>query len=249
MLMGWAGKMVTPDQLAEKMFTPGKEGTFQMDLIGAVRREGFLGIPIKGFPALFAELKAGHPVLVFENLGLSWFPIWHYAVAIGYDLPTRKIVLHSDSDANKKVDLHRFERDWEGTEYWAAVVLPPQKLSASADEVDHLEAASALERVNKNQEAEIAYQTIRTRWPKSLGALVGLGNLRFSRGDARGAVEILRQAAVLYPQKAEVWHNLAVAYAGLPNPKQARRSAKKAVDLASATDIPFFRQSLKTLLN
>ena len=248
MILGWAGKKVSPDELADKMFTPGKEGTFQMDVLGAVRREGFLGILIKGFDALFKELNAGNPVLVFENLGLSWYPRWHYAVAVGYDLERKIITLHSDRDANKEFSLFRFERDWEGSDFWAAVVLPPGRLSASADEVDHLEAASGLERVGKNDEAEVAYKKILSRWPKSIGAMVGLGNTHFFRGDNRGAVSVLKEATVFHPRTPEVWHNLAIAYSAANHPGLARQSARKALRLVTADRVDAYKRSLSSLL-
>src|SRR5688572_17070601 len=56
MVLHWAGKEVSEESLAEKTFTPKKEGTFQVDILGAARREGFLAIPITGYSALFSEL-------------------------------------------------------------------------------------------------------------------------------------------------------------------------------------------------
>jgi hypothetical protein len=35
--------------------------------------------------ALAAELAAGRPVLVLQNLGLERAPVWHYAVVDGID--------------------------------------------------------------------------------------------------------------------------------------------------------------------
>ncbi len=89
MVISWAGRPITADELSEKMFTPGKRGTMQHDMLGAARREGFLAIPIRGHDPLFKEVAAGHPVLVFQNLGLSWFPVWHYAVVTGVTISSR----------------------------------------------------------------------------------------------------------------------------------------------------------------
>jgi hypothetical protein len=54
-------------------------------MIGAARRHGRLAYLITGPDSMFEEVAAGHPVIVLQNLGLSWYPVWHYAVVVGYD--------------------------------------------------------------------------------------------------------------------------------------------------------------------
>ncbi len=249
MVMGWAGKTVAPDELSEKMYTPAREGTFQQDLLGAARREGFLAIPIQGHDALFKEVAAGHPVLIFQNLGLSWYPVWHYSVVLGYNFDERQMLVHSNADKHHYRSMKAWDREWEGSDYWGAVILPPDKLSASADEVDHLQAAAGLERVGNAKEAESAYRTILNRWPRNLGALMGLGNVLFARGDVAGAADVLKRATQFHPQAPEAWHNLAIAYRDSQRLALARKSARYAMKFANTADNPAYRASLGTLLN
>ena len=61
---------------------------------------------------ILSELRAGHPVLVFQTLGLSWIPRFHYAVAIGYDLSARTLLLHTGRSERRPVSLRLFERTW-----------------------------------------------------------------------------------------------------------------------------------------
>ncbi len=157
--------------------------------------------------------------------------------------------LHSNRDNNRYHSLNSFDREWEGGDYWGAVILPPTELSASADEVDHLQAAAGIERAERASAAETAYRTILRKWPRSLGAHVGLGNVLFASGQADEATVILRRASGYHPKSAEVWHNLAIAYRGAKKTALAKRSARQAVRLASAEDSPLYRQSLGTLLN
>ncbi|WVM93376.1 hypothetical protein ULG90_05290 [Halopseudomonas pachastrellae] len=44
--------------------------------------------------AILRELDDGNAVLVMQNLAFDWYPQWHYA-AVGYDLNTRELILHS----------------------------------------------------------------------------------------------------------------------------------------------------------
>ena len=77
--------------MAAAVYTPGREGTLASDMIAAARRNGRVAVPVTSLPALLAELAAGNPVIVFQNLGLGFVPRWHYAVAFGYDLAAGRI--------------------------------------------------------------------------------------------------------------------------------------------------------------
>lgn len=248
MAMNWAGTTVSETDLAAQTFTPGKEGTFQMDLIGAARRGGLLAIAVSNYESLLREVAAGHPVLVLQNLGLSWWTKWHYSVVIGYDLAESELTLHSGDEPYMKMGLKRFDLSWALAEHWAVVVLPPNELSASGDEIAHLEAAAALERLELLSPARIAYQTILQRWPKSLGAWVGLGNLRFTQGDGKGSVQALKRATAFHPRSAAAWHNLALAYAQQKRRAPARMAAYKALNLVDNSQRVAYRQSLESVL-
>ncbi|WP_413289192.1 PA2778 family cysteine peptidase [Bdellovibrio sp. HCB337] len=211
MAMNWAGKNVTVEEVTPMVFTPGAKGTFQSDMISASRRQGLVAIPLEGMNDLLKEVSAGNPVVVFENLGLTWYPQWHYAVVFGYDLQHQYVLMHSGLEANKRWDLRRFERSWKLGDYWGLVVLPPGKLSATADELSHMKAASALEQIGKIEDAHQAYQAILTRWPKSLTAAIGMGNIAYTKKDYSAAVRILKQASQYHPENAALKNNLAVA--------------------------------------
>jgi tetratricopeptide (TPR) repeat protein len=211
MAMQWAGTPITLEALAPEVYTPGMKGSLQEDMISASRRHGLNAIPIEGMEALLREIDAGHPVIIFENLALSWYPAWHYAVAFGYDLPAHQIILHSGPDTEKHWDLSKFERSWEYSDHWGLVVLPPGELSVSANELEHLKSAVGLEQIGQLDAAEKSYQAILSKWPLSLGALVGLGNIDYQRNDVAGAVHYLTLATQFHPDSLIAQHNLAVA--------------------------------------
>lgn len=217
MAMQWAGQNtgVEMKALGEQVFTPNNKGTFQEDLISASRRHGMMAVPISGLESLLHEIAAHHPVIIFENLGFTWYQRWHYAIVYGYDLPNRKVIMHSGPEKAKHWDIATFERSWEYGDYWGLVVLPPGELSATASELDHLSAAAGLEQIGQAQAAEKSYLSILDRWPGSLAALIGLGNLTYARKDYPAAVAYLRQALVTHPDSQIARHNLAIAERGL----------------------------------
>src|SRR5687768_13903322 len=118
MVMQWTGQTITVGEIAPEVYIDGQKGSLQTDLISASRRHGLLAVPIQGMEPLLKELAAGHPVIVFENLGFSWYPQWHYSVAIGYDLESQELIMHSGKTANKHLSLNHFERGWKLGDYW-----------------------------------------------------------------------------------------------------------------------------------
>lgn len=248
MAMQWAGKQVSVDEIAGQVFTPGKKGTLQLDLIGASRRQGLLAVPIQGISALLHEVAAGHPVLVLENLAFSWYPRWHYALVYGYDLKEPELLMHSGNEEAKRWSLRKFERSWLYSQYWGLVVLPPGEMAATADELAHAEGAAGLEQLGKFPEAELVYRNILKRWPGSLAALIGLGNISYARGEFGASVKILREATAAHPDSPEAWHNLATAEGAAKMKKAARKSAARALSLAPPESVAIYRESLKEFI-
>ena len=103
--------------------------------MASARRSDRLAVPLHGLQPLLAELAAGHPVLVLQNLGLDWYPQWHYAVAIGYDLEAGTLTLHSGEQAAEVTPLATFAQTWQRAEQWGLLVLPPDSLPAAVDEL------------------------------------------------------------------------------------------------------------------
>lgn len=248
MAMNWAGKMISVEEVSPQVFTPGMKGSLQSDLIGASRRNGLMAVPIEGLSALLIEINSGHPVIVFENLALSWLPQWHYAIVFGYDLTKQEMIMHSGPEAFKHWDMSKFERSWMLANYWGLVVLPAGELCSSADELANSVAAAGLEQVGQKGAAEKSYAAILKKWPSSLTALVGSANLAFEKENYILAVSYLKQATKFYPGSATVWHNLTIAEGRADMMKEAHESAMQALLLASVAEKEKFNQNLKPWL-
>ena len=199
------------DQIATEVYTPGVEGSFPLDIISATRRHGLSGIAIEKMTSLITEVAVGNPVIIFENLSLSWAPQWHYALIVGYDLEKQEIIMHSGNSAYKKVDMKDFERSWKLADYWGLAVLPPNQLSETGSEYSHLKSAVGLEQANHFTEAKLAYKAILTRWPQSLVALIGLGNLSYVKKNKKEAIMWLKLAVKFHPESLAAKNNLKLA--------------------------------------
>lgn len=248
MAFNWAGHPVKVEDVLPQVFNPKMKGTLQADMMSASRRNGLIAIPIEGVDSLLTELAAGNPVIVFENLAFSWLPQWHYAIVFGYDLSRKEVIMHSGPEANKRWDMEKFERSWMLGEYWGLVVLPSSKLSATADEVAHVKAASAIEVGPFSPAAQENYQLILKKWPNSLGALIGLANLAFEKKDYKSAISYLSKATEFHPNSAFAWHNLAVAQGNARMKKRANTSAQRAMALVTPENQQTFTENLSEWL-
>ncbi len=231
MALVWSGLSSGPEAASTQVYTPGREGSLATDMLAGARRNGRLAVPVNTLSDLLAELAAGHPVIVFQNLGLDIKPMWHFAVAVGYDMPKRQIILNSGFDEAIRLSLDTFEHTWERTGRWAMVVLPPDRLPATAAEPAVVQAAAGLERVGLAPAAARAYETILARWPDSLGAAIGLGNARYAQQDREGAEAALRQAVAYHPNSPPAWNNLAQVLLERGRLGEAREAAERAYGL------------------
>lgn len=244
----WSGTEVTPEELVPQVYLPARQGSLQAEILAAARRHGRIPYVLRPhLEALMSELASGNPVLVLQNLGLSWYPKWHYAVVVGFDLPKNEVMLRSGLEARHVVPLQVFERTWARGEYWAVVVLPPEKLPCTAEETRYLESVVALERVKLWQTTTAAYQTALKRWPKSLGGWIGLGNSQYAAGDLSRAAQAFRRATELHPQAAPAFNNLAQTLLELGRLNEAEAAAQRAIELGGP-HLETYRQTLEAIL-
>jgi tetratricopeptide (TPR) repeat protein len=230
-VLGHAGVARTPQQLVDEVYLPQRQGSLQLEMLGATRRAGLLPYRLEATPqALLAELAAGHPVVVLQNLRLEAWPQWHYAVVVGYDRVERQFLLRSGQEQRLLMGFDEFDRSWARADRWAFVALPPDRLPATASEQDFVAAATVLERAAPAAAAQ-AYRTALAAWPGQLVARLALGNLAYRERKLAEAEVHYQQAAVDHPEAADAWNNLAQVRHERGQPAAAQVAASKAVAL------------------
>jgi tetratricopeptide (TPR) repeat protein len=226
-----AGVAVTPEELVAQVYLPARKGSLQTEMLAASRRRGLAAYQLAPrLGDLLREVADGTPVIVLQNLGFGFTPVWHYAVVVGYDLPGEEIILRSGTTRRLTMALDSFERSWARGQHWAMLTLPPGRLPATASEDRYLASAAALERVAPAA-ARRAYATALERWPDNLVARIGLGNAAYALRDFSGAEAAYREATRRHPQSADAWNNLAQALLELARRDEARAAARHAVDI------------------
>jgi tetratricopeptide (TPR) repeat protein len=206
-----AGAKVTPEALVPEVYLPERKGSLQVEMLAAARRHGMVSYVLAPrFLDVLREIEAGNPVVVlYDNAIWSPWHAYHYAVAIGYDYQPGDMVLRSGEIERQTISFPVHELMWKGGGYWAMVVMPPDRIPATADEERWLGAIAALEHAGNAAGARIAYTNFLKRWPQNTGAAIGLANTHHALGELPQAERVLREAAQRDPDSVIVLNNLA----------------------------------------
>jgi hypothetical protein len=171
----FAGVDVLPEDLVPEIYLPARQGSLQIEILAASRRHDLVAYHIEPYMEdLLKEVAAGNPVLVLQNLGLSWLPSWHYAVVVGFNLTTKTLVLRSGVEKRHYVSMSTFEHTWARSHYWGIVVLSPDVLPETAQPQRYIKTIIGLESIKHWHAAQTAYKTALHRWPNNLIELVAI---------------------------------------------------------------------------
>jgi hypothetical protein len=253
---------VTPETLAEGVFLPSRQGSLQLEMLSAARRTRAVPTQLPSqLQALLVELQAGTPVVVLLNLGLSWVPAWHYAVAVGYDVRSAPQMILRSGDVRRDVmPMATFEHVWARASHWAVVVKRPGQWPASAT-VEAMEAAAVgFERAANDDDALAVYSSLIQQFPQRWLPRAGRGNVhmrntaatsaRAAAVDYREALQRLGQSEPSAPRDdrasqptevqldrlASLWNNLAQALMRSGDRPQAVEASAQAMKFSAGRE-------------
>lgn len=211
-VLQYHGVEIIPEQLSGQVYIPERKGSLQLEMTAAARQQGMLPYILEPrLLDLFAEIDAGNPVLVLQNLGLEWLPQWHYAVVIGYDFEKQEIILRSGTSRRWITPVEVFERTWQRADFWALVIVPVGDMPVTAQPMPYLKTAYAFEDTGKKELAIKAYRSASKQWPDAAVAWMALGNMAYSMHNLSESVSAFNMAVSLEPESVTSWNNLAYA--------------------------------------
>lgn len=226
-----SGAEATPLELVPKVYLPARRGSLQTELVAAART--YARVPYVIDPDLdhlLDEIDAGRPVVVLQNLGFKWKPIWHYAVVYGYDPEEAKVFLRSGTKRHKTMTVRAFLRSWQSAGAWGIVLLRPGEVPANPARQQLLESMVALEPVQPPAVMAAFYRGFLDHFPMDNIARIGLANAYLKRTELSRAIALYRSILAADTDNVAASNNLAVAL-GLANcgaaaALQARRSVE-----------------------
>ncbi len=220
------------DSIASLTFTPGLQGSLQIEMAAASRQLGFVAYEQRGsLSQLLQLIDEKIPVIVLQNNGLSWLPQWHYAVVIGYDLDRREIILHSGLSAEYRLPLATFERTWQRANYWLLAMLPPGRTSALLDPFLYTRACQDLLQTRQTAAGVTALISATEQWPDYWLPYFLLGNHFLALAPAEAATWFA-QGLPLAKQQPAYLNNYALVLSELGCKAQALELIKAARQLA-----------------
>jgi tetratricopeptide (TPR) repeat protein len=218
------GVDVTPDRLASRIFVPERLGSLQAELLSATRSHGRVPYLLPGSPfSMIEEVRAGRPVLLLQNLGFERWPVWHYAVLVGFDSEEQDFLLRSGTVRRHAVQARRLLASWRRAGRWAMVVVPASEPPDSADALGWLRAVAPFESTGNLDIAAEGYVAGVKRWPQDPLVWTALGNVRYLQQDLSSAEKAYVQALALSPGHWTARNNLVRTLIARGCPELARR--------------------------
>jgi tetratricopeptide (TPR) repeat protein len=231
-MLVWGGVDITPEELESRVYVPARQGSLQPELLAAARQHRRVPYVLAAqLSDVLREVQAGHPVLVLQNLAYDWYPRWHYAVVVGYDLDRREMILRSGTVERHAMSLQAFEQTWRRGDHWAVVMLPASEMPVTASETEYLRAVLPFEQGADVETATAGYSSATARWPESPGAWFGLGNSLHRLRNYAAAEAAFRRVLELRADHAAALNNLAYVLMTQGRTQEARLLAQRALEI------------------
>lgn len=204
-------------------FREREQGTSKSDMTAAVRRLGLAPYRVTEARGLLRASADGRPVIVFQNLGLSWWSAWHFALLVGYDAGKDAVLLHSGTTPYLETPFREFDRTWSGGGSWALIATEPSDIPAEAPFDEAMDNAMVFEGLGQDRAAEALYGAMASRWPARFEPHLGLTNLFYRQGRTEDALREALAAREKAPTQPALSFNLAWLYHQTGQPVLAAR--------------------------
>ncbi len=239
MLISHYHEPIHPDQIADSLYLPKRKGSYTVEMRAVARQHQLIPYPLSPrssvrsaqaeLSRLKANIKRGQPVVVLQNLRVSFWPKWHYSIVVGFDEAANTVVLTSGNRRVYRVPESLFLSTWEKADYWAMVPLPAQRLPAQLAAPSMVAALEGMVEVGHVSLAETAYKHAIREHPKSVLLHFGAGFLAHQKQQWKRAHDHYHTALSLAPGFTPVLNNLAYIYHEMGEYEQAINVIERAL--------------------
>lgn len=231
-VVNYYGLHQTQEELSADLFIPELKGSLQIEMTAASRKHGFLAYAQAGnLTQLLSLVSQDIPVIVLQNVSISWYPMWHYSVVVGYDLDKQEVILRSGDIERRIAEFKVFERTWQRGKYWLLAAVPPSKTSEHFDPFIYTRSAQDLLSVGQLSQGVTALTSATKQWPEYWLSYFLLGN-HYLSSDLNLANYWYQQGYQFATQQASYLNNYAYALHASGCHMQAINIVKKALLLA-----------------
>jgi predicted double-glycine peptidase len=115
-LLNYRGVSVTPDEVAETIYSRSAKGTLNMDMILYAQSRGLEASQYSGgLDDLREKIDSDQPLIVLVDYGFSVLQANHFMVVIGYG--EGGVVANSGREEKKYIPMSDFLKSWKKTGY------------------------------------------------------------------------------------------------------------------------------------
>ena len=224
------GVDTTPEHLTPLVYIPGRRGSLQVEMLAAARSKGRVAWGLAPeFSQVQAELAAGNPVLVLQDLGALGIRRWHFAVVIGYEAERDLVILRSGTTRRQVLRGKDFLKTWAPGNNWAAVITRPDEPPATATGGGFIRALADAGRTLPAGGLSAGHAAALERWPQDPLVLLANGNDAYAGQRFTDAIGLYRRLLENDPGNVAGRNNLANALLDAGCPAQALAEARQAV--------------------
>ncbi len=122
-VLNFWGIQITPEEIAQEIFSPTARGTLTLDMMGYPLKKGMKVSHYQGsMEDIRAKIDLGHPLIVLVDLGLLIYRQNHFMVIVGYE--DEAVIAHSGKEPLKRIPLKNFIKTWSKTNFWTLWIRP-----------------------------------------------------------------------------------------------------------------------------
>ncbi|MBI4684018.1 MAG: peptidase C39 family protein [Nitrospirae bacterium] len=120
-VMNYWGVNITPDIIAEEIYSKSAKGTPDFDVILYPEKKGLVSERYQGnMYDLRRNIDEGYPLIVLVDYGIWVLQENHFMVIIGYN--EHGVIVNSGKEKEKFIPKEDFVKAWERTKFWTLLL-------------------------------------------------------------------------------------------------------------------------------
>jgi len=120
-VLNYWGVKVSPDEIAEEIYSSSARGTLDIDMVLYARRKGLNATQYEGnIEDVRKHIDSRHPIIVLVGYGFSLIQKNHFMVVIGYS--DYDVIVNSGKDKEKFISEKDFLKSWDKTKFWTLLI-------------------------------------------------------------------------------------------------------------------------------
>lgn len=120
-VLNFIGVNISPQQIAEEIYSEGAKGTADFDIILYIKKLGLKPVLYQGsLEDLKEKIKSNKPLLVLVDEGLWFYKKYHFMVVVGFT--DTAVVVYSGQKRYEKINNPEFIKKWGKTNFWTLLI-------------------------------------------------------------------------------------------------------------------------------